>query len=128
MNTKCIHITQLFKHFASVQQERLRGRNCEINSSVDRLLQRLLSRYHLKSEVSILRQALLDSYFPLGMLERTLFADVVGMRFFINKSRPDLEPTLAVELVEWAAAFLRIRHDIQIFFDPKTIPVFRWMV
>lgn len=66
-------------------------------------------------------QALPDPYFPLGMLEQTIFADVVGMRFFINKRRPDLEPILGQELVEWAGAFLRIRHDIQTLFDPNTI-------
>jgi len=31
---------------------------------------------------------------------------------FINKQRRDLEPILGQELVEWAGAFLRIRHDI----------------
>ena len=121
MNTKHFHITKLFKHFASIQQKCLRNWNYEMQSPVEGLLQQLLARYRLNSEVSILQQALLDPYFPLGMLVRTLFADVVGMRFFINKNRPDLEPVLAVELVGWAAAFLRIRLDIQTFFDPETI-------
>lgn len=121
MDTKSPHITDLFKHFASVQQDWLSSRNRETQNHVDGLLKQLLSHYHTESEVSILQQALLDPYFPLGMLKRTLFADVVGMRFYINKHRPDLEPVLAVELVEWAAAFLRIRLDIQSFFDPKTI-------
>jgi hypothetical protein len=121
MDTKRPHITELFKHFASVQQNWLSSRNRETQNPVDGLLKQLLSYYHMELEVSILQQALLDPYFPLGMLKRTLFADVVGMRFYINKLRPDLEPVLAVELVEWAAAFLRIRLDIQSFFDPKTI-------
>lgn len=121
MNTKHLHIAKLFRRFASLQQKCLRNWNYEMQSPVEGLLQQLLARYRLNSEVSILQQALLDPYFPLGMLVRTLFADVVGMRFFINKNRPDLEPALAVELVEWAAAFLRIRLDIQTFFDPETI-------
>jgi len=121
MDTKRPHITKLFKHFASVQQDWLSSGNRETQNPVDGLLKQLLSHYHMESEVSTLQQALLDPYFPLGMLKRTLFADVVGMRFYINKLRPDLEPVLAVELKEWAAAFLRIRLDIQSFFDPKTI-------
>ena len=62
-----------------------------------------------------------DPYLPLGMLAQTIFADVVGMRFFINKKRRDIEPVLARELVEFASVFLKIRHDIQILFDPVTI-------
>ena len=104
MDTKRPHITDLFKHFASVQQDWLNSRNRETQNHVDGLLKQLLSHYHTESEVSILQQALIDPYFPLGMLKRTLFADVVGMRFYINKHRPDLEPVLAEELVEWADA------------------------
>ena len=69
----------------------------------------------------MLRQALLDPYFPLGMLEQTVFSDVDGMRFFINKNRPDLEPVLVAELVRWSEAFLEIRLDIETFFDPESI-------
>ncbi len=115
------HITSLFKQFAFAQQQRLSKHNSTTQRSLNEHLEQLLLHYHLKKEVSILRKSLLDPYFPLGMLERTIFADVVGMRFFINKNRPDLEPTLAVELLEWAAAFLRIRRDIQTVFNPETI-------
>jgi hypothetical protein len=115
------HITLLFKQFAFEQQQWLSKHNDKTRPPVNRDVALVLSRYQAKEEVFILRQALLDPYFPLGMLERTLFADVVGMRFFINKKRPDLEPALAVELLEWAAAFLRIRHDIQTVFNPETI-------
>lgn len=115
------HITDLFKQFAFVQQQRLSKCSCDSQRTLNELFEQLLLRYHLKKEVPILRQALLDPYFPLGMLERTIFADVVGMRFFINKNRPDLEPTLAIELLEWAAAFLRIRRDIQTVFNSETI-------
>jgi hypothetical protein len=55
------------------------------------------------------------------MLEQTLFSDVDGMRFYINKSRPDLEPVLVTELMEWSKAFVKIRLDIQKFFDPERI-------
>ena len=121
MNTRRPHITDLFKRFARVQQKRLSNGDCEIQNSIDDPLKQLLACYQLESEVSILRQALLDPYFPLGMLGRTMFADVVGMRFFINKHRPDLQPALAAEFVEWAKAFLRIRYDIKKLFNPATI-------
>ncbi|UCD31059.1 MAG: hypothetical protein JSV38_09580, partial [Desulfobacterales bacterium] len=52
---------------------------------------------------------------------RTLFSDVVGMRFYINKQRPDLEGALAIELLGFAHAFLQIRDDIATLFDPATI-------
>jgi hypothetical protein len=58
------------------------------------------------------------------MLEQTVFADVDGMRFYINKRRPDLEPGLTEELEKWSASFLRIRHDIQKLFDP--LPTGQW--
>ena len=121
MNTKRPHITDLFRRFAGVQQTRLSNGNCDIQDSTDKPLEQLLACYQLEAEVSILRQALLDPYFPLGMLERTIFADVVGMRFFINKHRLDLEPVLAAEFVTWAEAFLRIRSNIKEFFNPATI-------
>lgn len=121
MDTKRPHITYVFKQFASVQQDWLNNRNRKKRNHIDGLLNQLLSHYHTQSEVSIVQLALLDPYSPLEMLKRTIFSDVVGMRFYINKHRPDLEPALAVELVEWAAAFLRIRLDIQSFFNPKTI-------
>ncbi len=118
---KHLHITELFKQFADAQQTWLRKWNCEMQPRVDGLLEQLLSRCQPKSEIAILQQALLDPYSPLGMLEKTIFADVIGMRFFINKHRPDLEAALAGELAAWASAFLRIRHDIKIFFDPAKV-------
>jgi hypothetical protein len=68
-----------------------------------------------------LKKALLDPYFPLGMLERTIFADVSEMRIYINKRRPDLESVPAQELASRASAFVKIRLDIKAFFDPETI-------
>ena len=118
---KHLHITVLFKQFADAQQTWLRKWNCEMQPRVDGLLEQLLSRCQPKSEIVNLQQALLDPYCPLGMLEKTIFADVIGMRFFINKRRPALEAVLAGELVTWATAFLRIRHDIKIFFDPAKV-------
>lgn len=121
METITPHITELFKHFAGEQQRLLRRCNPQEQSPVNGFLDQLLSRCSRETGSTMLRQALLDPYVPLGMLEQTLFSDVDGMRFYINKNRPDLEPVLAAELVEWSKAFLRIRLDIQTFFDPKNI-------
>ena len=121
MNTKHLHITELFKQFADAQQAWLRKRKCEMQPPVAGLLEQLLARCQPKSEIAILQQALLDPYCPLGMLEQTIFADVIGMRFFVNKRRPEMEAVLAGELVAWTTAFLRIRHDIKIFFDPAKV-------
>jgi hypothetical protein len=116
-----LHITDLFKQFARTQQELLRelrpGEALRVNGDLDPLL----SLYSSGSEISFLSQALLDPYFPLGMLEQTVFSDVDGMRFFICKHRPDLEPVLAAELNKYSEAFLRIRLDIETLFDPTTI-------
>jgi hypothetical protein len=121
MNCDQQHISELFKQYARVQQDLLRRANAEQPHAENRFLGRLLDRFHHQTDVSILLQALPDPYFPLGMIEQTIFADVVGMRFFINKRRPDLEPILCRELVEWASAFLKIRQDIQTLFDPNTV-------
>ncbi len=122
MEKKTIHITDLFRQFALQQQELLRkcqtGTHTGVNGSLDRLFNHSCLE---QTEISNLRQALLDPYFPLGMLEQTVFADVNGMRFYINKHRPDLEPLLAGELGKYSAAFLRIRLDIVTLFDPATI-------
>jgi hypothetical protein len=116
-----LNITDLFKQFARRQQELLRevpsGDNLRMNGKLDPLLSICSS----SSDISLLRQALLDPYFPLVMLERTVFSDVDGMRFFIYKRRPDLEPVLADELGKYSEAFLRIRLDIETLFDPTTI-------
>jgi hypothetical protein len=115
------HFTKLFIDFAGARQEQLRGTGCVEQDSMNNISNQLLSRYPDESEASRVHRALLDPYFPLGMLERTLFADVDGMRFFINKSRPDLEPVLIDALREWSEVFLRIRSDIETSYDPATI-------
>jgi hypothetical protein len=121
MEKTTLHITDLFKKFAQTQQELLRelrlGEALRLNGKLDPLLTICSSG----SEISSLRQALLDPYFPLGMLEKTVFSDVDGMRFFIFKRRPDLVPILAAELGKYSEAFLRIRLDIETLFDPMTI-------
>jgi len=121
MNCKPHHITQLFKQYAGVQQNLLSRSDTKQESAANQFLKQLLDRIHRQTDVSILLRTLPDPYFPLGMLVQTIFADVVGMRFFINKKRWDIEPILAQELVEFAGVFLRIRHDIQTLFDPNTI-------
>ena len=121
MEKVTLHITDLFKQFARRQQALLRklrpGETLRVNGKLDPLLSLCASG----SEISLLRQALLDPYFPLGMLEQTVFSDVDGMRFFIYKRRPDLEPVLAAELGKYSEAFVRIRLDIETLFDPMTI-------
>jgi len=121
MNDNQHHITELFKQYAGLQQTLLRRQDTAQQYAENLFLKQLLDRFHRKTDVLILMRALPDPYFPLGMLEQTIFADVVGMRFFIHKQRWDLEPTIGQELVEWAEAFLRIRHDIETLFDPNTV-------
>jgi hypothetical protein len=121
MGTINLHITELFKQFAKAQQGLLKGCYSRNQSLVNGFLNQLLSRCSAETECTILRQALVDPYFPLGMLEQTLFSDVDGMRFYINKHRPDLEPVLIAELMAWSKAFVRIRIDIQTFLDPESI-------
>lgn len=92
----------------------------------DELLHRLLSRPDVADHAPILKAALLDPYFPLGMLERTLFAHVTGMRFYIDKDRPELQPLLVRDLVEFAEAFLRIREDFSTIFSHTPLPALPW--
>ena len=87
MDSKPNHITELFKQYADLRQNSLRKTDTTQKSSENRMLKHLLDRFHLDADVSILSRALSDPYFPIGMLEQTIFADVVGMRFFINKKR-----------------------------------------
>jgi hypothetical protein len=121
MNCNPHHITELFKQYAGFQQNLLSRPETTQTSGANQQLKQFLDRFQHETDVSILSQALPDPYFPLGMLEQTIFADVVGMRFFINKKRWDMEPILARELVEFAGVFLRIRRDIQTLFDPDTV-------
>ena len=121
MDTKNLHITDLFKDFSKAQQEQLRDCKPERRKGASERFERLLAHWSFQANSSVLRQALLDPYFPLGMMEQTVFADVDGMRFYINKRRLDLEPGLTEELEKYSAAFLRIRLDIQKLFDPESI-------
>ena len=107
--------------FAGARQSQLRRVDFKDDDPGNGFLDRLLTRYPKESDADRVRKALLDPYFPLGMLERTLFADVTGMRFFINKRRPDLEPELIDELRMFSGIFLRIRRDIETHYDPETI-------
>jgi hypothetical protein len=115
------NITDLFKQFARRQQELLRKIDSTEHLRINGKLEPLLALCARASEISLLRQALLDPYFPLAMLEQTVFSDVDGMRFFICKRRPDLQPVLAAELGKHSEAFLRIRFDIETLFDPTII-------
>jgi hypothetical protein len=121
MEKVTLHITDIFKQFTRRQQALLRERRPGEALRVNGKLDPLLTLCSSSSDISLLRQALLDPYFPLAMLEQTVFSDVAGMRFFIFKRRPDLEPILAAELGKYSEAFLRIRHDIETLFDPMTI-------
>lgn len=121
MSTIHLHFIDLFSDFAARQQNRLNKQCGKRLGRENGLLKPLLSRYDLNSDAVLLREALLDPYIPLGMMARTIFSDVIGMRFYINKRRPDLEPALAGELLGFAQAFLKIKVDIKTLFDPDTI-------
>ena len=121
VDVRSLHLTDLFQHFALAQAQRLQSNGGRGPDPANGYLEALLERFYAKSGGGVVRQALLDPYFPLGMIAGTMFADVVGMRFFINKRRPDLEAALARELLEWSQAFVQIRQDIDTFFDPQTI-------
>ncbi len=84
-------------------------------------LAQLLNHPQLQPHRAVLQRAFTDPYFPLDMVSATLFADVTGMRFYINKRRRELEPRLAAELRHWASAFVAIRGDIDALFDPARI-------
>jgi hypothetical protein len=117
-----LHVKDLFHRFAQERQEALRaGGTSPDLSPGGASLGPLLAWFGKEEERSLLRRALLDPYFPLGMVERTIFGNADGMRFFINKRRPELERHLGDELVKTARAFLRVRMDIEQFFDPGTI-------
>jgi len=117
-----LHIKDLFERFAQTRQEALRAGGASHGSPQgDVSLEAVLTWFGKEEERSLLRRALLDPYVPLGMVERTIFANADGMRFFINKRRPELERHLGEELVRTARAFLRVRTDIEQFFDRRTI-------
>ena len=117
-----LHVKDLFLRFAEERRKALHvGEVCGGLSLGGDGLEPLLAWFRKDEERPLLRRALLDPYFPLGMVERTIFGDADGMRFFINKRRPELELHLGEELVRTAKAFLRVRMDIEQFFDPKTI-------
>ena len=117
-----LHIKDLFQRFAEERQEALRAEGASRGVSPGGAsLEPLLAWFGKEEERSLLRRALLDPYFPLGMVERTIFGDADGMRFFVNKRRPELERHLGEELVRSARTFLRVRMDIEQFFDPETI-------
>ncbi|MEE9532660.1 MAG: hypothetical protein V3W52_16900 [Syntrophobacteria bacterium] len=128
MDTKNLHITDLFKNFAKVQQELLRDCQSEMWQGVNGRFDRLLAHWSFQTGSSVLRRALLDPYFPLGMLEQTVFADVDGMRFYINKRRLDLEPGLTEELKKWSAAFSGSDSTFRSCLIPRQSLVFPWMV
>jgi hypothetical protein len=121
MENITLHIKDAFKEFSTLQQEYLREVQSLDHPQVKYRLDQLLAFCAVSSEVSLWQQALLDPYFPLAMLEQTIFADVEGMRFYINKRRPDLAPVLADELGKYLEVFLRVRLDIDALFDPSAI-------
>ncbi len=115
------HIGDLFKPFAREQRHRLRSGPSREGPPESAALGRLVDLYEHEVERALLRQALLDPYFPLAMVEGTLFADVDGMRFFVGKRRAEVERFNARELIRQAEAFVRLRTDIETFFDLGTV-------
>ena len=71
---KYAHLTELFRQFATAQMERLIMDDGHLRLPVDERLKQLLGRFHSNSDVITLQNALLDPYFPLGMLVRTIFS------------------------------------------------------
>ena len=117
-----LYVKDLFQRFAQKRQEALRAGGASPDlSSGGASLESLLAWFGKEEECSLLRRGLFDPYFPLGMVKRTIFGNADGMRFFINKRRPELQRHLGEELVRTARAFLRVRMDIEQFFDPVTI-------
>ena len=121
MDATNIHITDLFRQFARARQRLWNECSSKKQNSANGLLDQMLCCCSSATDSAILRQALLDPYFPLEMLRKTLFSDVDGMRFYVNKSRLDLASVLVTELVDWSKAFVQIRVDIERFFDPESI-------
>ncbi|MBW1979911.1 MAG: hypothetical protein JRJ12_01705 [Deltaproteobacteria bacterium] len=121
MNAAKISLTDLFHQFARVQQELLRLGRRGVDVSISARLELLLQRYPCQQDRTLLGRALVDPYFPLGMVAATYFADVDGMRFYINKDRADLEPHLLAELRQHSEAFVQIRWDIQHRFNSDSI-------
>ena len=121
MDTTRVHLTELFRRFAREQQRLLKEGVSQKQGYVHDLLGQLVCRCSMEDEFSILPQVLVDPYFPLHIVGQTVFSDVDGMRFYINKHRPEVEPVLARELCSYSEAFLRIRLDIERFFNPGTI-------
>jgi hypothetical protein len=115
------NIGDLFRPFVRERQCRLRAGASREDPSESATLGRLVDLYEQESERTLLRRALLDPYFPLAMVEGTLFADVDGMRFFVGKRRPEVDWFNARELIRQAEAFVRLRTDIETFFDPMTV-------
>jgi len=116
-----VRLRQLFSRFTADRQVRLGLLVSTPEPGELESLDLLLGHPLLAAASDPLGRALLDPYFPAPMLAQTIFADVTGMRFFINKNRPDLEPVLARELIEWCAAFARIREDLAAHFDPAAV-------
>jgi len=116
-----MHITDAFLSFAARRQRQLRETGCREADPGSSDLEQLLLWYPDESDAGLVRRALLDPYFPLGMLAHTLFADVGGMRFYINKRRTDLGPVLTDELRGLVGLFVSIRLDIETYHDPDTI-------
>ncbi|MEJ5348571.1 MAG: hypothetical protein WHS46_07765 [Desulfosoma sp.] len=75
-------------------------------------LDRLLQWPGASADKVTLTQALLDPYFPAEMIQGTIFSHVTGMRFYIDKDRPEMQPLLLRDLTRFAEAFLEIRHDL----------------
>lgn len=88
-------------------------------------LERLLQWPGASAHALPLTKALLDPYFPVEMIEKSLFAHVTGMRFYIDKDRPEMQPLLLRDLVQLAEAFLQIRQELRELKDstPLSLPL-----
>uniref|UniRef100_A0A832EJE4 YkgJ family cysteine cluster protein n=1 Tax=Desulfacinum infernum TaxID=35837 RepID=A0A832EJE4_9BACT len=102
--------------FAQTRLRRLASDTVEPDADCRAKLDRLLAWPGAAAHGPVLQAALLDPFFPLAMMQRTLFAHVTGMRFYIHKDRPDLQPMLLRDLSQFARAFLEIRRDLAVLY------------
>lgn len=84
-------------------------------------LERLLQDPLFRDQEAVLVPALTDPYFPLVLIPRTVLADVVGMRFFVSKRRPEIQGSLARAVMAMARLFLRVREDLKRHGNPNRV-------
>ncbi len=98
--------------FPHAQKTSSQGLETGLSKDLLQALNRLLQWPGASADKVTLTQALLDPYFPAEMIRGTIFSHVTGMRFYIDKNRPEIQPVLLRDLTQFAEAFLEIRKDL----------------